>query len=42
MQQNVAHYYGIAAFETDIAIPNEQLLGFGEAKHMSAFAKLVA
>jgi hypothetical protein len=32
----------IVGFETDIAIPNSQLLSFGEAKHMSAFAELVA
>jgi hypothetical protein len=32
----------ITNFETDIAIPNEKLLSFGEAKHMSAFAELVA
>ena len=29
-------------FETDMAIPNENLICFGEAKHMSAFAELVA
>lgn len=32
----------ITDFETDIAIPNSQLLSFGEAKHMSAFAELIA
>jgi len=28
--------------ETDMAIPNEMLICFGEAKHMSAFAELIA
>jgi hypothetical protein len=32
----------ITDYKTDIAIPNEQLLSFGEAKHMSAFAELIA
>ena len=32
----------ISMYKTDIAIPNEQLLSFGEAKHMSAYAELVA
>ena len=32
----------ITEYKTDIAIPNEQLLSFGEAKHMSAFAELIA
>jgi len=32
----------ISNYKTDIAIPNEQLLSFGEAKHMSAFAELIA
>jgi hypothetical protein len=32
----------IVGFEADIAIPNSQLLSFGEAKHMSSFAELVA
>jgi hypothetical protein len=32
----------ITCFKTDIAIPNSQLLSFGEAKHMSAFAELIA
>jgi hypothetical protein len=32
----------ITDFETDIAISNSQLLSFGEAKHMSAFAELIA
>ena len=29
-------------YETDMAIPNENLICFGEAKHMSAFAELIA
>jgi len=29
-------------YKTDIAIPNEQLLSFGEAKHMSAYTELIA
>jgi hypothetical protein len=29
-------------YETDMAVPNEYLLCFGEAKHMSAFAELIA
>ena len=32
----------IIGFDTDRAIPNENLLCFGEAKHMSAFAELIA
>jgi hypothetical protein len=32
----------ITDYKTDIAIPNDQLLSFGEAKHMSAFAELIA
>jgi hypothetical protein len=32
----------INGLETDMAIPNENLICFGEAKHMSAFAELVA
>jgi hypothetical protein len=33
---------GIEYFSTDDAIPNESLVSFGEAKHMSAYAELVA
>lgn len=32
----------ISIYKTDIPISNEQLLSFGEAKHMSAFAELIA
>jgi hypothetical protein len=32
----------ISEYKTDIAVPNQQLLSFGEAKHMSAFAELIA
>lgn len=32
----------ISNYKTDIAVSNEQLLSFGEAKHMSAFAELIA
>lgn len=32
----------ISFYTTDISVQNEQLLSFGEAKHMSAFAELIA
>jgi len=32
----------VSSYSTDTAAPNEQLISFGEAKHMSAFAELVA
>ena len=32
----------ISEYKTDVAISNQQLLSFGETKHMSAFAELIA
>lgn len=32
----------LSLFSTDDALPNDQLISFGEVKHMSAFAELVA
>lgn len=32
----------LSAYDTDQAVPNELLITFGEAKHMSAFAELIA
>ena len=32
----------LSTFTTDSAIPNNWLIAFGEVKHMSAFAELVA
>jgi len=32
----------VSGFSTDDYVPNSQLVSFGEAKHMSAFAELVA
>jgi len=38
----IIHETDVSCFETDCAIPNSQLISFGEAKHMSAFAELIA
>jgi len=38
----IINFTDMNEFETDMAIPNENLISFGEAKHMSAFAELIA
>jgi hypothetical protein len=38
----VVRQFDDTAYRTDDALPNEALVTFGEAKHMSAFAELVA